>query len=307
MLKWLAIFALLAAVLPICAQQKGAPSGNNQYGAHAKNDAQPAASQPAVQINTVNQQASDSVGDWAKKHSQSYLSRLFSPEQLPNVALVIAGFAGIAVAILTLCSIRTQAIEMRRQRIHLGRTLLAIRRQARQMEEQSKAMEDQVKLAQQTIVHTQRPKIIVRTFYFSESSGTPPHNNGLAAGSFAKGQFYLVNIGGTRATVEEIWCEPYIGESLPGKRPYEGKKGYRQSIAMKPGESTYYLFSLSHPLEDLTASLLKGRSKSFFVLGWIGYRDDLGIYRSTRFCRHYNPSRDRFVPVEDDPDYESAE
>jgi hypothetical protein len=48
------------------------------------------------------------------------------------------------------------------------------------------------------------------------------------------------------------------------------------------------------------------KSGELFVLGWIGYTDDIGIYKNMWFCRKYDPSKDRFRPV-DDPDYEYAE
>lgn len=46
--------------------------------------------------------------------------------------------------------------------------------------------------------------------------------------------------------------------------------------------------------------------QGIFVLGWIGYRDDLGIFRQMGFCRRYESRKDRFVPV-DDPDYEYSD
>ena len=41
------------------------------------------------------------------------------------------------------------------------------------------------------------------------------------------GQFYIVNLGGTRAIVKEILYEFYVSRTLtlPAKRPWEGKSG----------------------------------------------------------------------------------
>jgi uncharacterized membrane protein YidH (DUF202 family) len=45
----------------------------------------------------------------------SYFSRLFVPENLPNIALVLVGVGGIIVAVKSLNRIDTQISEMRRQ------------------------------------------------------------------------------------------------------------------------------------------------------------------------------------------------
>jgi len=65
-----------------------------------------------------------------------YLYRLFSADNLPNILLFLAGVAGIIVAI---------------------RTLQMIKRQT--------------EITEKTLVLTQRPRIVVKTFYFSEPKG----------------------------------------------------------------------------------------------------------------------------------------
>jgi hypothetical protein len=172
---------------------------------------------------------------------------------------------------------------------------------------QSGLMRRALSVNENTLILTQRPKVIARTFFFSESGGTMPRGDGVAWGSYAKGQFYVENTGGTKATVEEIWSEVFIAKVLPGQRPYEGKDGSKGTLLLAPGKHTYYLFSRKEPLEESTVSNIKSGSEFLYVLGWLGYRDELGIYRKTRFCRQYIPDRDRFVPVENDPDYESAD
>jgi len=171
-------------------------------------------------------------------------------------------------------------------------------------------------ISAKTLVLTQRPRIVVRAFYFSEIRGVGgiTHvSNRIEAGSFCTGQYYIENCGGTDARIREIYSEVYIAESLPMMRPYEGKEGSKEEKTLRPGTSTFYLFGRMEPLDDSTAQALNvrreiiaARPKNFYVLGWIGYTDDLGIYRMTAFCRRYDATKDRFVPV-DDPDYEYAD
>src|ERR1039458_3862425 len=92
-------------------------------------------------------------------------------------------------------------------------------------------VKEQSGVLKQTLIHTHRPTIAVRNFYFSKVRGVGGLygiKNGIEEGSFATGQFYIVNTGGTRATIREIVCQTYIGEErLPMNRPYEGNEGVK--------------------------------------------------------------------------------
>jgi hypothetical protein len=195
-------------------------------------------------------------------------------------------------------------------------TGIAIAYQAREMTRSTKEMKASTDIAKKALVLTQRPRIVVRAFYFSEMrgiGGITHVSNRIEAGSFCRGQYYIENCGGTDARIREIYSEVYIAEQLPMMRPYEGKEGSKEEKILRPGTSSFYLFGRSEPLDDSThQSLVRPReaigskAKSFYVLGWIGYTDDLGIYRMTAFCRRFEMSKDRFVPV-DDADYEYAD
>jgi hypothetical protein len=200
-----------------------------------------------------------------------------------NILLVIVGIGGIGVALFTL----------------------------RKLERQTKATEDQIKIAQQTLILTQKPKIAVRTFYFSEPRGVGGIGyvpKKIENESFCTGQFYIANVGGTAATVKEIVSKVYLGrvDHLPARRPYEGEIGSLEEKVIQAGESSTYLFGLPQPLDTTQANSLQSSYTMLCVLGWIGYTDGLGIYRRTHFCRKYDQRKDRFVVVED-TDYENAE
>ena len=165
-------------------------------------------------------------------------------------------------------------------------------------------------LSQKSLIQVHRPKIIVRTFYFSETKGVGGLMDdpfGIAANSFARGQFYIVNVGGTKARIKEVMCEVYIGGKLPAKRPYEGKDGRKTDGVLASGASTTWLFSLESSMTADIANRIPTEEKVLYVLGWIGYEDDIGIYRMTRFCRRYENALGRFRPIDPDDDYESAD
>ncbi|MGA8367224.1 MAG: hypothetical protein ACLQMT_09805 [Candidatus Acidiferrales bacterium] len=225
---------------------------------------------------SANQKQSQDQTSRACTHANTYLCRVLTPASLPTIYLVLIGIGGIAVAIGTL--------EI--------------------LERQTKAIED-------TVVLTQRPRIVVRNLYFTETKASHGYVavNGIEAGSDCSGQFYIANSGGSEAHIQEVVCKVWVDHEdgpLKAKRPYEGETGEQGNKSLTPGQSLTWLFSRSGQLQPNTTNKLLADRAYLYVLGWIGYTDNLGIYRRMAFCRRYNPQLDRFRPV-DDPDYEYSE
>lgn len=272
MLKSLAIFTF--AFLVLCVQ------GNCQ--SHKAEEGKKN-NQPTLPIPHSPVRQDDSIGSQSKsEHDASTEVRIIATPAKDgydkaavwiNAILAIVGFIGIVIAIITLIKIHRQT-----------------------------------EIAARTLVLTQRPRIEVRTFYFSQSRGVglPDPPSGISEASFAEGQFYIVNTGGTRAIIKEIVCKVFIwGGILPAKRPYEGEIGSQEEKVLEAGQSTFYLFGLMGDLIDTeTSNSLRLGVQKLYVLGWIGYTDDLGIYRITHYCRRYDPSKGRFSSV-DDIEYEN--
>lgn len=159
------------------------------------------------------------------------------------------------------------------------------------------------------LVLNQRPKILLHKFYFTEMRGTIPVPSGIQNNSFCNGQFYIRNVGGSTAHVEEIHCEVWAVEAqgrLPMKCPYEGIVGKQGRWRLSPGQSMTWLFGSTEPLSPNGAVARATGTSPVYVLGQIIYRDDLGIPRSFGFCRKYDGRTERFVPI-GDPDYEYAD
>lgn len=166
-----------------------------------------------------------------------------------------------------------------------------------------------VQASREEFIATQRPKVSVRTFFFSQPKSTfGDEPNGILAGSILTGQFYIVNLGGTRATVKEIHYEFYPSrtQKLPAKRPWEGKEGVKCEVVLEPGQSRPQSFGRYEPLSSGEAFNLFSGQSFIYLMGFILYVDGLGIGRATRFCRLYDPNSDRFVAV-NDVEYESAD
>jgi hypothetical protein len=129
-------------------------------------------------------------------------------------------------------------------------------------------------------------------------------------------QFFVANIGGTPATIVEAFAQIFQSPpGLPMRCPYEGMSGNLPvpSGTLAAGKSIGFDFMNDEALNDHAAktigSQVIGRQR-LFVMGWIEYRDNIGVTRRTAFCRefrHQGPwDYGRFYPVSD-PDYEYEE
>jgi hypothetical protein len=177
------------------------------------------------------------------------------------------------------------------------------------------ALERQASIARDTLVLTQRPKLIVRNVVLMSPLQEPPPGPDpwFYKGARLSGQFYVVNVGGTPATITESGCwvvwkvnnQSLAG--LPMRRPYEGQNGNNPVLAtLNPGESAPGIFQSDEYLDD-EINQVRGGSWRLYVLGWVEYLDERKVKRRTGFCRQYDVNKRRFFAVKNDPDYEHAE
>lgn len=214
-----------------------------------------------------------------------------------TIVLAIVGIAGICFGWQSLRAIQRQGVIMIRQ--------------SRILQRQANTAERQTDLLQHEFVAVHRPRISVRNFYFHKLKGVggiPDLPIGIQNGSLFTGQYYVVNIGGSIAQVVEIDCSVWDEEEdgpLPMRRPYEGRVGTPMNVDLHPGQSIIGIFSKRTPFSGNAMARAIGRLK-IFVVGKVVYKDEVGIRRQVGFCRMYDPTRDRFVPIED-IDYEYSD
>jgi len=189
------------------------------------------------------------------------------------------------------------------------------------------AIKEQARLMRMQFVLSQRPRLIVRNIVTREPAkvqGGEPEP--FVPGAFITGQFYVTNVGGSRAEITQslCWVRAYFGVNLPMETPYEGSIGNNpvQGI-LEAGQSaigvigsgsqgetsvrlTQEQFKGIFPKNDPELQAIGSSRWSLYVLGWIRYRDDIGLSRTTAFCRRYNPVIERFEKVID-LDYEHEE
>ncbi len=172
-----------------------------------------------------------------------------------------------------------------RRTSHLFRDQLKLNRQA-------------LELAQQSLILSQPPKLVVRSVEVRPrpyASGEP--FNVFPPESTIECRYLVKNVGGSRATVlysaVTLFLIPH-SEPLPMVSPLTGvtpNDPVIPNMQLKPGEVTFGIFVRRTTSEEATSI------KDLYVLGWIDYVDEFGNLKHTNFCRMY--VRGRFVAVED--------
>ena len=109
-MKWLTLVVILSSVLPVCGREERPKAVSSERAAAQSQKP----TSPTPSTIPVNQQTSATKQNGAENHPKSYLSRLFSPENLPNIGLFVAGVIGIIVGICTLSVLRRQTDSMER-------------------------------------------------------------------------------------------------------------------------------------------------------------------------------------------------
>jgi hypothetical protein len=162
MLKTLAIFAMLFVVAHACFPAPREIS--NPKTDSSKNKAQDAGRQQSAPVSTpaipqptysptfnYYTQKEGTKDGWDK-------AAVFS-----NYLLVIIGIGGVVVAIITICFIKRQVVEMRRQRVLTEKTLVAINVQAGHMESQTKILQDSVAVAKKSADSAEKSLVLMKS------------------------------------------------------------------------------------------------------------------------------------------------
>lgn len=102
-------------------------------------------------------------------------------------------------------------------------------------------------------------------------------------------------------------CICRVLNALPAKRPWGGEAGKDVEFSLRPGLSQTYSFAVDTAPGDSDLGEILTSHKNFYVMGRINYEDGSGFRRMTRFCRRYDGDTGRFLPVENDRDYESQD
>jgi len=118
------------------------------------------------------------------------------------------------------------------------------------------------------------------------------------------GTFQIYSSGGSNAHVWRVTCRLFAFAKLPMKVMYEPQDQLSCDIKLPPGVYGTQCFRFL-PVDFARFKAIRQKAIGLYILGELFYSDDLGINRTTRFCRLFDWEKERFLPAAD-PDYESA-
>jgi hypothetical protein len=177
-------------------------------------------------------------------------------------------------------------------------------------EKQTAIIESQHLISRRQFMAEHRPRLRVRNISISSTA----RDGSIFLGRELSGHCYIDNIGGMTAVIEELFIGVYANQmGLPMDFPFEGAPG---NISMTEnwfniGQSRRCDFVRPSPFATAEeAERAATGAFPLFALGWILYRDESdkgtaeGVGQRYAFCRRWDASKRRFVPIENDPDYE---
>src|ERR1700733_7716506 len=108
MLRLLAMLAVLLTGVPVVdGQEIGSPSAAHKN--NTKDTKQDSGQSASSTVIVVKQESPANQGDGSAKNPKEYFTRLFTtPENFPNIVLVLAGIAGIWIGVCTLRTLKRQ-------------------------------------------------------------------------------------------------------------------------------------------------------------------------------------------------------
>jgi len=300
-MKWILI--PIVAILMVNGQEsKPHSNADKEHAPSKRNDATDATSQT---IFVINQQTPQRQENSHSAKSPSYLCRLFSPENIPNLALVLVGIGAIVVAMKSLGRIDKQIAEMKGQgSIMQGQLeqMKAAREQTdiliKQATIAARAAKDSADAATQnanTLINAERPIVIV-------SPSLDETGNFQTSGHV---------IGRTPAMILEGWGERPIKypsiESMPDEPPYSAanvSKIVPHDLIVAPGDKPFSIYRASVArflVAEINArdreynDLIEQREMMFFC-GKVVYSDLLATDESGNLIRHETRWCYRYVP-----------
>jgi hypothetical protein len=234
----------------------------------------------------INQEAPTQQGDRAENHPKSYFSRLFSPENLPNIGLFVAGVVGIVVAICTLVAIQRQA----KANVDTLAEIRAAGQQTDRLIEHAGKQANAALLNAEAVMHSERAWIVVKpSLIDNKLQASPPHTITLFTRS-------IKNVGRTPATLVKtdaaVWRVSAADmRKLPEPPRYIGEPLSLNNLLLVPGDSipiTWMIEPAGEPLTAEEVAKIKGMVElTLFAYGFVEYLDIFNDSHTTRFCHTY--------------------
>jgi hypothetical protein len=252
-MKWAMIPFILICILGVNGQEKSLKPNPHQDNPQSD---KPTPAPSPVKIDVVKQQTPAQQENWAADHPQSYLRRLFSPENIPNIGLFIVGIIGTIVAVYTLRDIQKQTK-------NTGTIAGAAKENA-----------DAIMISERAWI----------TFLLPEQPIVQKTKGGQPDGYSVVG--FIKNVGHTPAIVSRKFHFKNIvelNENLELIPPY---------LQIEEPQTAYQM--IPDAVEPATVEISEFEMRNIekfkiHVLGQIVYKDVFGVSHETRYCFRFYP------------------
>jgi hypothetical protein len=251
-MRWVVLAVIGAALIVQGQEAKPRSNGGRGRPAAKSSDATDTAGQTVV---VVNQPAGQGQQDSKPNNPPSYFSRLFSPENLPNICLVGAGILGIIVAIRTLNHMRESSERQLRAYVlpELG-----------------------------NIVNIAAPLRTSGTYTPTDARITHPDWGPVVI-------MHVKNTGQTPAFKVVHWGNMCFREyPLASTLPPRAESPVKSVSTIGPGIINTKRLGFGPPLTEQQIAQLRNATGAIYVYGEISYEDAFGKQHLTRYRAFHN-------------------
>jgi hypothetical protein len=271
---------VVVLILPIYGQKT---AGEKQHDQKAAKTQQKETPHPGG-IAEVNKPAAKPQEQGHKNQPDGYFDALFSPNNIPNVALALVGIIGIIVALRTLNWLQTQtrAIErqanlMERQADHMRDGLVLTRQSADAARDSANAAQDSAKITRQQLEASSRPWIIAAV----SNAGPLIFTTSGAQLAF---DVVMSNVGHSPALSLRVYCEVVV--FARHLNIIDRQKQFVEEYRLWPQVLGATLFPQQEPQAqrftrpalrvEVGIDPLSQPYMCFIIIGCVGYRSDMG-------------------------------
>jgi len=265
--KRIVLAVIVVSAIVVNGQQKGSHSRTDKQESQAIKQT----SQPSTSIVAISNENTQDNSQSSKKDSKGYFSRFASPENLPNILLVIVGAFGIGIAVCTLRNIG-------RQTNLLVVYTAATRRSLRAATRSANAARDNVNL----VINKERARILVGQL----------QPLSLTVGAPLRVEFRLSYYGSTPAFDVTSEIQVALSESRDSfeKTPFPNHISELPSIVLPESPTAVFRDFLLKPipLDTITAQRIDRGEIFVHVQALVKYMDFFDRPRETAFHYQWN-------------------
>jgi hypothetical protein len=266
------VIAAVVLILPIYGQKTASDKQHDQKATETQQKELP---RPAS-VADINKPAANAQEQWHTDQPDGYFDTLFSPNNIPNVALALVGIGGIIVAVRTLNWLKTQTRAIEKQADLMERQAKESRESAANdiaiAQKAAEAAQASVSLMkQQAELMADTAKRQLRAYVCLSEALVKFTSEGQV-----EAQMYFRNGGQTPAYDVHSWCHPLVDSYPLGYTLEQPPPEMPMAVGVIPSQEKHFMVAPPLALPPQIIAGLSMRDRAFYVHGEVNYRDIFG-------------------------------